>query len=91
MRQAGYSGPTRYDFDRSVMTLARVIENRSKETDTVWVDPPKPPTKGQVPVQKLRYTLAELLFEPTGDQDPNVSQDPDIADDSLAHLPAALL
>lgn len=73
------------------MTLARVIETRSKETDTEWVTPPKPPTKGQVPAQKPRYSLAELLFERPGGDVPHVDDDGGISDDTLAHLPAALL
>lgn len=90
LKQAGFSSATRYDFDRSVAALARVIEARSQETVPVWEDPPKPPSKGQVQVRKPRYTLAELLSDPREDIGLDGDDDEAFAD-ALSSLPTASL
>lgn len=88
MRQAGISGPTRYDFDRAVMTLARVIDARSQETAEVLEPLPKSAPKGQHYARKPKYTMAELLF-------PDPAETPDDAtpdtDPIFAHLPASMI
>lgn len=86
-----FSDTTAYDFDLAVMKYARMIETRLKETDTVWEKPPKPPGSGQVPVQKPRYSLTELLFERNDGSPDAGDRGADTPDDTLAHLPAALL
>lgn len=87
-----FSAATAYDFDLAVMKLARVIEARSQETIETWETPPKPPVKGQVPVRKPKYTLAELLFEKVDGDGTGAPGEIDPAeDDALSHLPAALL
>lgn len=88
LREAGISGPTRFDFDRGVATLARTIEARLNETVESWETPPKPPTPGQVQVRKPKYTLRELVLDAPESDDPDAPMD---VDDALAHLPAGLL
>ena len=88
LREAGISGPTRFDFDRGVATLARTIEARLNETVEVLEPLPQSPPKGQHYARKPKYTLRELVLDAPEPDDPDAPMD---VDDALAHLPAGLL
>jgi hypothetical protein len=84
----GFSAGIAYDFDRAVMTLARVVDARQKETvDTLEPEPGKTP-KGMVRVQKPKYTMMQLLYDPL-DHEPDGGDAP--VPESLRNLPTALL
>lgn len=84
----GYSPATAYDFDRAVMSLARVIENRRDELVDKVVSAPKAPPKGSTIIQVPKYTMLELLFDVDEDAPGDVTVAPS---ETLSHLPTALL
>lgn len=84
----GYSPATAYDFDRSVMSLARVIENRRDELVDKVVSAPNAPPKGSTVIQVPKYTMLQLLFETDEDAPGDVTFPPS---EALSHLPTALL
>lgn len=84
----GHSPATAYDFDRAVMSLARVIENRREELMDKIVSVPKAPPKGSTVIQVPRYTMMELLFD--GDEDAPIEGTVPPSEE-LSHLPTALL
>ncbi len=84
----GYSPTTAYDFDRAVMSLARVIENRRDELVDKVVSMPKAPPKGSTVIQVPKYTMFQLLFDVDEDAPGDVTLP---ASEALSHLPTALL
>lgn len=83
----GFLPATAYDFDRAVMTLARVVEAKRDEMKDKLVSLPSSPPKGSHVIQVPRYTMMELLFDAEGvDTDP--ASPPSAA---LSHLPTSLL
>lgn len=87
LRESGVSGPTRYAFNRAVMSLGRIIDARLQETDRASEpDGPKAPT-GSHWTQKPRYTLNQLLYDGPGDGADVDESGPVPA--SLANLPTA--
>lgn len=84
----GYSPATAYDFDRAVMSLARVIENRREELVDKIVSTPKAPPKGSHIIQVPKFTMLELLFETDEDAGIDEALPPS---EALSHLPTALL
>jgi hypothetical protein len=84
----GFSAGTAYDFDRAVMTLARVVDARQKETvDTLKPEPKKAP-KGMVRAQKPKYTMMQLLYD---EPDEELADGDASVPESLRNLPTALL
>ncbi|MGI8404982.1 MAG: hypothetical protein ACR2OE_09515 [Thermomicrobiales bacterium] len=83
----GYSPGTAYDFDRAVMSLARVIENRRDETVDKVVSAQKSPPKGSTIIQVPKFTMMELLFDT---EDMGIDQTLP-SSEALSHLPTALL
>lgn len=83
----GHSPATAYDFDRAVMSLARVIENRRDETIDKIVSAPASPPKGSTVIQVPKFSMLELLFDAEDALD-DVTVPPS---EALSHLPTALL
>lgn len=84
----GHSPATAYDFDRAVMSLARVIENRREEMVDKVVSAPKAPPKGSTVIQVPKYTMLQLLFDTDEDAPVEGTLPPS---EALSHLPTALL
>lgn len=87
--QQGWSAATAYDFDRAVMTLARVINARREETVERIVTAPNAPPKGQTVKQVPKYSMRQLLADVADDDD--LTDDTGPLPDALRDLPTALL